>query len=482
MDFGEIADLTSTELKSEYDYSVEKRDIVNSFNTTNTTWSTYNNSNPIFDFVLNAGNFVDLSSPLSGIVCRFAMRGDNIKADLSMNGTMSNNWFNYYYSGARLSIAGVEIESVGSLGIFTDIEYHMMSGYNKEEMESAGFIKDGHHSGKPIDFFTSAQAIIPGNTPANIFDYVKILQPNADFNRGYYKRLQTYGKITAANQTIYAYVPLKHIFKFCQRATNLLAYVNIKIELFPVPEGDRNQSFLSRYDAAQEVLNISQANNTGVIDLKLNLLGMSLKPSLSLEYEKRISGDTYIDFDARIFQTIDSFGDRSVSRTITSQSRPRYIFVISKRYLNDSHGANNRQTCPNCDIESIQIDFGINGNIPKYSQLGDFTNNKFLDFYTSFADITRSLTGLPLKMSIKDFKELYTIFAFDVRSQPPLSLPTWSFNVNITRKAIPAETVIADHPCPSNPKDVRYFIICYLERRCVINQKLNRVSMINPGV
>ena len=74
MDFCEISDLTPTELKREYDYSVEKRDIITSFNTTNITWNCYNDNNPIFDFVLNAGNFVDLSSPLSGIVCKFSMR------------------------------------------------------------------------------------------------------------------------------------------------------------------------------------------------------------------------------------------------------------------------------------------------------------------------------------------------------------------------------------------------------------------------
>lgn len=130
----------------------------------------------------------------------------------------------------------------------------------------------------------------------------------------------------------------------------------------------------------------------------------------------------------------------------------------------------------------MKIDFGINGILPRYSQQGHFTNNKFLDFYTAFADVTLSITGLPLKMSIKDFKELYTIFAFDTRAQPPLSLPTWSCNVNITRKAVPAEVIIADHSCPTNPKDVRYYIIVYLERRAIINQKLNKVSMVNPGV
>ena len=153
---------------------------------------------------------------------------------------------------------------------------------------------------------------------------------------------------------------------------------------------------------------------------------------------KKGSPVIHIDFDSRILQTIDSLGDRNVSRTITTQSRPRYIFVIAKRYQNESHGANNRQICSHCDIETIQIDFGINGILPRYAQQGDFTNNKFLDFYMAFADVSRSITGLPLRMSIKDFKELYTIYGHDIRSQPPLSLPTWSFNVNITRKAIPA--------------------------------------------
>ena len=88
-----------------------------------------------------------------------------------MNDTMSNNWFNYYYSGARLSISGVEIESVSSLGIFTDLEYHKMTGYNEEENQAAGFITDGENSGKAIDFFTTALAQPGGNTVYNIFIY-----------------------------------------------------------------------------------------------------------------------------------------------------------------------------------------------------------------------------------------------------------------------------------------------------------------------
>ena len=86
------------------------------------------------------------------------MRGDNVKADLCIIGTMANNWFNYYFAVARLAISGVEIETVSNLGIFTDLEYHMLTGYNEEENEAAGFIKDGKSSGKADDYLTTVAA------------------------------------------------------------------------------------------------------------------------------------------------------------------------------------------------------------------------------------------------------------------------------------------------------------------------------------
>ena len=49
----------------------------------------------------------------------------------------------------------------------------------------------------------------------------------------------------------------------------------------------------------------------------------------------------------------------------------------------------------NSDIESIQIDFGTTRVYPRFLQ-GDFTNNKYLEFYSVFAHVCKSITGYPL--------------------------------------------------------------------------------------
>ena len=66
MDFHEISFFTSTEVKSEYDDSIENKDVIASYYPINTTWSSYNVSSVDFDFVLNPGNLIDIRRALSG--------------------------------------------------------------------------------------------------------------------------------------------------------------------------------------------------------------------------------------------------------------------------------------------------------------------------------------------------------------------------------------------------------------------------------
>ena len=83
-------------------------------------------------------------------------------------------------------------------------------------------------------------------------------------------------------------------------------------------------------------------------------------------------------------------------------------------------------------------------------------------------------------MSIKEFKELYTILSCDVRAQPAISLLIWTFTVNIAWKAVRGvEILISDNGSPTNPKEERHYIIVYIQRRANIKQKLNKVSMSN---
>ena len=492
MDTSDILDLTNTEQTSDYDYSIEKKDIVSYISPTNTTWGGLNSSAVVFDFQLTAGSFVDLSSPQTGFLCKFIMRGDAVAAgtggvDVNRNGTMSSNWFNYLFQGARLIINGQEVEYLTNLGVLTDIEYIMRQANNSKELELAGYIPDGPDSGESEDSFTTViDALVPATpTNLNIIAAMKALTPNPSYNKGYNKRLQTYGRLTAANQTIYAYVPLSHIFKFCQKATTLLSYLQIKVEFTPKIDTDKQVCYFGDYLTSAVLtpkLNFSSTNMSGISDMKLAVQGFQLAPSLQLEYEKKIASKVNIDFDIRYLEEIESTTTYT-TRTITCGSRPRFIFVIPKRGVNYNNPAYNAQLCPNADIESVQINFGTTGVYPRFLQQGEFAANKYLEFYSAFSDVARVIGGCPLDMSINDFKKLNSIFAFDVRAQPKATLPTWTFSVNITRKTVPAaETALGTTPTETNPRTVKFYIIVYQERRAMIQQKIALVEMINPNV
>ena len=55
----------------------------------------------------------------------------------------------------------------------------------------------------------------------------------------------------------------------------------MRIELFPRITVDKKQNYYGKYHAAQTALDITQANSTWFVDLKLNLLGMTLKTTRS---------------------------------------------------------------------------------------------------------------------------------------------------------------------------------------------------------
>ena len=487
MEASDVFDLTSTEQTSEYDYSIEKKDIVSYISPTNSSWSGLNTSTIVFNFQLTGGSYVDLSSPQTGFLCKFEMRGDNLAAGANIikNGTMSNNWFNYLFQSARLTMNGQEVENVLNLGVLSDLEYTMRKDINPKELELAGYIPDGPDSGESSDSLTTIiDAKLDEATVAKILVALKALQPNPAFNKGYAKRLQTYGRITAANQIIYAYVPLSHIFTFCQKATTLLSYLQIQIEFTPKIDNDRQASYFGAWVGLNDNprLNFSAANMSGITDIKLAVQGFQLAPTLQLEYEKKIGNKVSIDFDSRILQEIEST-TAFTSKTITCSSRPRFIFVIPKRGVNFSHAAYNAQLFPNSNIESIQIDFGTTGVYPRFMQQSEFATNKYLEFYSAFSDVARAISGYPLNMSINDYKKLYSIYAFDVRAQPKATLPTWTFSVNITRKLVEAaETAAGTTPTETNPRTVKFYIVVYQERRAVIQQKIALVEMINPNV
>jgi hypothetical protein len=66
-------------------------------------------------------------------------------------------------------------------------------------------------------------------------------------------------------------------------------------------------------------------------------------------------------------------------------------------------------------MQSLQIQ--LDGELyPYIPQMEDFGSNKFSNFYERFKEVCFAMTG-ECSMTMKEYRDLYPIFAFDLRAQ-----------------------------------------------------------------
>ena len=78
---------------------------------------------------------------------------------------------------------------------------------------------------------------------------------------------------------------------------------------------------------------------------------------------------------------------------------------------------------------------------PNNNQSADFPTNKFSKFYNSYASLCREM-GSQCAMSMKDYKNIYTVFGFDTSAQPVKpSNSSMNIKIKIKRSAVGAAVI-----------------------------------------
>jgi len=110
---------------------------------------------------------------------------------------------------------------------------------------------------------------------------------------------------------------------------------------------------------------------------------------------------------------------------------------------------------------------------PNLQQSAKFLENKYTKFYQSFADITRYIdTGIA--MSMKEYKDLYTIYAIDLSKQKDkIRGVNSNVSLRIHRNEIPANDNVA-----TNPQSCEYFMLFLSEKHIKFNPLAGTVEDI----
>lgn len=103
----------------------------------------------------------------------------------------------------------------------------------------------------------------------------------------------------------------------------------------------------------------------------------------------------------------------------------------------------------------------LSNRYPYLGQNAKFATNQFAKFYGQFAEVAKSL-GHSTGLSMKEFRDLYTIFAINLSSQ---KLNTGGdLSVDLLRRSVPA-----NNNAEQNPRDVMGYIMFFCEKTITVD-------------
>ena len=413
-------------------------------------------------FYFTCDRYCLLSSPRSGFRCRvgFLTRGDGTAVNINNNNmnaniTLANNWFGHLFKSARLSISGKPIEHVLELGTSMDILYHLKGDDFKNQSGSlCGFIPD-ENSGlaDQIEYTSSVTAAQAAGQAA----FNPAMTKNVNFNNGYKRRMEQYNYTVANNDTVrYAecFISLSHIFGFCNDIEKLIKFVNVEIEMIRA----QNNNLIS-FGAANYSMAFGDPVTTGLLKLKLEIETIRPSPEIMVMMNEQIKTPIRCNFLERICENRPATTNQTVQFNANKFNAPRFIFIVSH--------TPDRNLFTHCNIEKISVSVG-DEIYPNLDQGTNFLENTYTKFYQSYLDSAEYFNGKP-SLSMKEFKDLYSIFCIDTSNQTEKILgQNRSTGFVIHRRELPADNALRQ-----NQQNVQYYILtlnqCSFEIDCIQN-------------
>ena len=235
---------------------------------------------------------------------------------------------------------------------------------------------------------------------------------NPNFEPGYLKRKQLYNTslvlrngVMQAEPTyreIEVFIPLHLLFGYCRDYDRVTSQVSVQIKL--LRDTSLNYVFgQPGFDAAIILKSI-------ILELQEVVPNDELRVKLNREIESPIE--------------VSFLGTRSLQFNITSTSitqllpqyfRTDFLFLIFKDATITQSSQSNSTLLTHANMQNLQIQ--LDGEMyPYLPQMEDFGSNKYANFYERFKEVCIALCG-ECSMSMKEYRDLYPIFAFDLRAQ-----------------------------------------------------------------
>lgn len=208
-----------------------------------------------------------------------------------------------------------------------------------------------------------------------------------------------------------AFIPLKHIFGFCENYNKVIYGVKHTLVL----RRGYNSNALFKNDD----------QNTPVDDGKLKIDKLIWKMpcyKLSDEYQirmlRQIQSKTSINIaylNRQLEQTVVNKGQKFLDWTLTPSSgvqRPRYI-ILAFQTGKDTNQVSNNGLFDHCDLRNAYVQLN-NERYPEHNLQLNFTGNVYATAYKMLRDY---ISHENCAIEYKDYKDLHPIFVFDVRRQ-----------------------------------------------------------------
>ena len=326
-----------------------------------------------------AGNIIfqnqQSSNPLDicNSVLYYKFKIEDLAADENI--TLENNFFPRLFEQISLKLGTTEVENIQNPGdVSTMLNFVMTDdSYKKEYGTLDGWIPD----------------VATGDIAATNTSYAL---RKAIYNKGFEGRF-----------------PLKNLFGFLQCYNRVIFLIPIELTLNRKINND--EVF---YGAASTAAKITFE------EMELWIPEIRLNPELEVKMLQRLNTDKDINVSYLYRQAakIDLPEGANYSwKPAFLSERPRYIFIAFKDPVAASNTNNNKfiQKVGTDQIKSIRIQLNST-YYPESPMVFDSTKNYQMQPYQSYVQICK-VFGVEPQLNYPDFKDLYSIFCFDVSAQ-----------------------------------------------------------------
>ena len=387
--------------------------------------------------------------------------------------TLASSFFYYMWSRANLQINGNVVESYDHVGITCDVFNHLESSdYKRYEGAQHSYIPDTSSNASSVigrtPTVTAAQVGAAADIVTNLSN--KAITIDSSFNEGYMKRKNLYNYTVATHNTrrdITFFVPLNRLFHFCCELDKVQKYMPFEVELI------RERQALNThcvYGATNTAITFG-TDDTGLISIQLRVETYFPKATIVKDIEDALANPIQFSYyrrycEERLINNSKTFTyEKTCSREIDGE--PRYLLVGFKTTADDTAQIN-YQRFPHCNIQNITVHW--KGNIyPYLPQNSEFLLNNFAKHYHNYIQCGRSLGNKDIALSMSDFRDLYTVFAFDLTARPAATNSN-VLSVKGERREVPA----ADTD-PNNPINLNVYYVMLNEQGIYCNIKKKEI-------